>query len=118
MAAAKPPMVVVEKDPANAEIVIVTLQKEPVNSMNFALWEALYKAVEPLNKDPSVRAIIFKSGLKKNVGWTCSRRVHREQVPPDQGQNKSTLVFFPVKIEGGTRREVRSGSSPSRYYYQ
>ena len=62
--APKAPIVTVEKQ---GVIAIVTLKKEPVNSMNMSLWKALYTEVDKLNKDASVRCIIFQSGLKKNV---------------------------------------------------
>lgn len=48
-------------------IAVVTLAKEPVNSMNLDLMRELLKVLETLEADPSVRAIVFESGLKKNV---------------------------------------------------
>jgi len=63
----KPPAVVLSKHTDDASIAVITLQKEPVNSMNLAFWEALQKEWETANNDPSVRAIIFQSGLKKKV---------------------------------------------------
>lgn len=63
----KPPIVTISRSPEDASIAIVTLQKEPVNSMSLSLWEALKKEVDNLNADSSCRCIMFQSGLKKNV---------------------------------------------------
>lgn len=46
---------------------IVTICREPVNSMNLELWQQLADTLEQLEKDPSVRGVIFQSGLKKDV---------------------------------------------------
>jgi len=48
-------------------IAVLTLNKEPVNSMNLAFWQAFLKALQQVDGDDSVRCIVFQSGLKKNV---------------------------------------------------
>jgi 3,2-trans-enoyl-CoA isomerase len=56
---------VIHKD--DPRIAILTLHKEPVNSMNLAFWQDLLHAVESIESNEAVRCIIFQSGLKKNV---------------------------------------------------
>ncbi len=46
---------------------ILTINREPVNSMNLDLWRQLATALDALEADPSVRGVIFQSGLKKDV---------------------------------------------------
>lgn len=46
---------------------IVTLSKEPVNSLDLAAWQALERALDRLEADPSVTGAIFASGLKRDV---------------------------------------------------
>eukprot|EP00803_Ostreobium_quekettii_P000378 evm.model.scf_540EXC.7 EVM.evm.TU.scf_540EXC.7 scf_540EXC:50731-52938(-) len=46
---------------------IVTIQKEPVNSMDYALWSKLLDVLDALENDQSVRGAVFLSGLKKNI---------------------------------------------------
>lgn len=46
---------------------IVTIAKEPVNSLDLHLWTALRDALASLEADPSIQAVIFTSGLKKDV---------------------------------------------------
>lgn len=48
-------------------LTVLTLVREPVNSMNLELWEQLGAALERLQLDPSVRAVVICSGLKKDV---------------------------------------------------
>lgn len=46
---------------------VLSMQKEPVNSMNLAMWEALEKALFTLEADPHVRGLIITTGLKRDV---------------------------------------------------
>ncbi|KAJ3276620.1 dodecenoyl-CoA isomerase [Terramyces sp. JEL0728] len=46
---------------------ILTIKRDPVNSMNLDLWEQLDAAVKSLENDNSVRAVIFKSGLERPI---------------------------------------------------
>jgi len=64
---AESPVVAIDRHSEDERIAILTLQKEPVNSMSLAFWEALQTAVEKVNGDETVRCIVFQSGLKKNV---------------------------------------------------
>lgn len=99
VSATKPPMVEVERDAANPAIALVTLSKEPVNSMNFGLWEGLYNAVDPLNKDKTVRAIIFKSGLKKNVReWKLSVQHGLHRITGDHSQCPSPYRWHSILV--------------------
>jgi Delta3-Delta2-enoyl-CoA isomerase len=51
----------------NNTLAIVSLHREPVNSMNTALWTALLKTLDSLEQNPQVRGVIFTSSLKRNV---------------------------------------------------
>mmetsp|Transcript_28093 Transcript_28093/g.71206 ORF Transcript_28093/g.71206 Transcript_28093/m.71206 type:complete len:229 (+) Transcript_28093:316-1002(+) len=48
-------------------VVTITLAKEPVNSMSLEFWRELEQEVQAAHENPKVRAILFQSGLKKNV---------------------------------------------------
>jgi len=47
--------------------VVVSIAREPVNSMNLDLWQQLSDNLDMLEKDKSVRGVIYRSGLKKDV---------------------------------------------------
>jgi Delta3-Delta2-enoyl-CoA isomerase len=51
----------------NDALAIVSLHREPVNSMNTAVWTALLTTLDELEANPKVRGIVFKSTLKRNV---------------------------------------------------
>jgi 3,2-trans-enoyl-CoA isomerase len=51
----------------NDTLAIVSLHREPVNSMNTALWTALLSTLDALESNPQVRGVIFTSTLKRNV---------------------------------------------------
>ncbi|KAG2487941.1 hypothetical protein HYH03_013520 [Edaphochlamys debaryana] len=65
-AAAASPFVTVRTDPASG-IAVLTMAKEPVNSMDYAMWAGLDSALSSLEADPSVKAVVFSSGLKRDV---------------------------------------------------
>jgi len=46
---------------------IINLQREPVNTMNLAMWEQLMAALDSLETNPEVRGVIFQSGLQRDV---------------------------------------------------
>mmetsp|Transcript_60506 Transcript_60506/g.129837 ORF Transcript_60506/g.129837 Transcript_60506/m.129837 type:complete len:269 (-) Transcript_60506:68-874(-) len=48
-------------------IAVVTIAKEPVNSMDLTLWQELLAALEVLEADGTTRGVIFRSGLKRSV---------------------------------------------------
>jgi len=48
-------------------IAIVTLCREPVNSMNLEMWENLLNTLNKLEETAGVKAIIYRSGLKKPI---------------------------------------------------
>lgn len=48
-------------------LAIVAIHREPVNSMNTALWTDLFNALEDLEANPQVRGVVFTSALKRNV---------------------------------------------------
>lgn len=50
-----------------AGVAVVTLAREPVNTMNLKFWQDLMATLEQLEADPKVRAVIFTSGLRRDV---------------------------------------------------
>lgn len=46
---------------------VVTISREPVNSMNRDLWQQLLNCLTLLEDDRQIRGVIFCSGLKKDV---------------------------------------------------
>ena len=46
---------------------IVTLSREPVNTMDLSMWEQLTRTLDTLEADPSIRGVIFQSGLQRDV---------------------------------------------------
>lgn len=46
---------------------VVTICREPVNSMNLDLWQQLAQCLVQLEEDPKVRGVIFQSGLQRDV---------------------------------------------------
>ena len=51
-------------------IAIVSLQKEPVNSLNLDAWVALSETLDKLEKDPGVRCLIIQSTVQRPVFTT------------------------------------------------
>lgn len=60
-----PPAVTVEK--AAGGVAVITLCKEPVNSMNRDVWQQLQDALDSVEADPQVRGVVFTSALKRDV---------------------------------------------------
>lgn len=48
-------------------VAVVTMCREPVNSMNLEFWQQLLQALTDLEKNPKVRGVIFTTGLKKDI---------------------------------------------------
>ncbi|GIL99773.1 hypothetical protein Vretimale_4895 [Volvox reticuliferus] len=57
----------VHVDVRPAGIAVVTIAKEPVNSMDLAMWMELDRVLVSLEANTSVAAVIFASGLKRDV---------------------------------------------------
>ncbi len=55
----------IEKKPDS--YAILTIAREPVNSMNLDLWRQLSEALDQLEGDSSIRGVVFQSGLKRDV---------------------------------------------------
>lgn len=64
MGKAEPPYLRVA---TKASVAVVTLAREPVNTMNLKFWQDLMATLEQLEADPRVRAVIFTSGLRRDV---------------------------------------------------
>ena len=58
-------MITTEKRPGG--IAVIRLAKEPVNSMDTKFWYTLRQHIDDVEKDPSCRALLLLSDLKKNV---------------------------------------------------
>ncbi|GLC38055.1 hypothetical protein PLESTB_000441900 [Pleodorina starrii] len=54
-------------DVQSGGIAVVTMAKEPVNSMDLAMWSRLDQVLMDLEADASVHAVVFASGLKRDV---------------------------------------------------
>ncbi|KAJ3279290.1 hypothetical protein HK104_001586 [Borealophlyctis nickersoniae] len=48
-------------------VAIVTMRRDPVNSMNMDVWEQLLSTLTQLENNKSVRAAVFRSGLSRPV---------------------------------------------------
>ena len=46
---------------------IVSLCKEPANTLDFKLWQQLANAIQQLEHDASVRGVVITSGLKRDI---------------------------------------------------
>jgi len=57
----------VQVDIKDGGYAVVTICREPVNSMHLELWQQLAQSLADLEKNPKVRGIIYQSGLKKDV---------------------------------------------------
>lgn len=65
MAAAAVPVVIT----LNTELgyAVMTLQKEPVNSLDLAMWSAMQTALDSLEANPAIHGVIIQSGLTRPV---------------------------------------------------
>jgi len=71
-------------------IAVVTIAKEPVNTMDLGLWRELLAALEALEADPQVRGVVFRSGLKRSV-FTAGLDINELHAP---NTNKERLFEF------------------------
>ena len=46
---------------------IISLKRDPVNSMNLDLWKQLTSEVQKCENDPTIRGVIFTSGLTRQI---------------------------------------------------
>lgn len=51
----------------NGSIAVLTLNREPVNSMNLSVWQQLLHTLERCEANNNIRALIIQSGIKKNI---------------------------------------------------
>ena len=56
---------------------VVSLCKEPVNSMDLTLWQHLSAAIDDCEKDPRVRGIVFTSGFETRDSSPLARLTRR-----------------------------------------
>lgn len=64
----------------DAGFVVLSISREPVNSMNLDLWKQLSAQLDELEKDRSVRGIIFRSGLQKDI-FTAGNDINELYAP-------------------------------------
>ena len=67
MSTLSPVKPIVDVDIRPGGYAIVTITKEPVNSLDLDAWVQLEQALDQLEADPSVSGVIFASGLKRDV---------------------------------------------------
>lgn len=46
---------------------VISLNKPPVNSMDLSFWQELQATLDDAENDPAVRAVIYRSTLKKHI---------------------------------------------------
>ncbi|ORX84061.1 ClpP/crotonase [Basidiobolus meristosporus CBS 931.73] len=46
---------------------VITIKREPVNSMNMDVWVQLLSALDELENNPKVRGVIFQSGISRPI---------------------------------------------------
>jgi hypothetical protein len=49
------------------DLAVITLCREPVNTMNLQMWEALSATLDHLESNPKMRGVVFRSGLARDV---------------------------------------------------
>ena len=54
-------------DKRSGNYAVVSLCKEPANTLDLKLWQELADAIEQLEQDASIRGIIVASGLKRDI---------------------------------------------------
>lgn len=64
---------------------LVTICREPVNSMNLELWQQLARTLETLEADPKVRGLIFQSGLQRDV-FTAGNDINELYAPKSSAE--------------------------------
>ncbi|KAJ3036056.1 dodecenoyl-CoA isomerase [Rhizophlyctis rosea] len=67
MASKASQLLTVDAPSSTPGLAIISIHREPVNSMNKALWQALSDTLTQLEANPSIRAVIFRSGLKRPI---------------------------------------------------
>ena len=65
---------------------LITICKEPVNSMNRELWQQLGDALTACEKDRGVRGVVLASGLKKDI-FTAGNDITELYAPKTSEEN-------------------------------
>lgn len=71
---------------------VLEIVREPVNSMDLALWQQLAAALDELEADPQVRGVIFASGLRREV-FTAGNDI-KELFAPLTSQERYTEFWL------------------------
>eukprot|EP00775_Hariotina_reticulata_P003842 gene3842-4099_t len=68
-----------------ASYAIITIAKEPVNSFDAAMWQALHAAVLAVEADPAMLGVIITSGLTRDV-FTAGNDLRELYAPSTSSQ--------------------------------
>lgn len=74
---------------------IVSLTKEPVNTLNLHMWEQLSVILDLLEGDTAVRGVIFQSGLQRDV-FTAGNDIMELYAPNTSKERYRCVVNFMV----------------------
>eukprot|EP00882_Tetradesmus_deserticola_P001747 GHRQ01001877.1.p1 GENE.GHRQ01001877.1~~GHRQ01001877.1.p1 ORF type:complete len:273 (+),score=116.46 GHRQ01001877.1:280-1098(+) len=69
---------------------IISMAKEPVNSFDTAMWQALHAAVQAVEADSSMQGVIIASGLKRDV-FTAGNDLKELYAPLTSAQQYATF---------------------------
>lgn len=72
------------------KVATVTINDNKVNIMTLAVWQALYSTLKEAEADPAISALIYRSGLKKNV-FTAGNDITELYAP---NTNKKKYAIF------------------------
>lgn len=72
-------------------VVIVSLKREPVNTMNLRVWQQLSDTLNQLEANPLIRAVIFRSALKRDV-FTAGNDITELFKPTKEGYRNFWLT--------------------------
>lgn len=71
---------------------VVTLKREPVNTMNLSMWKQLLDTLDTLEKDPKVRGVIFISGIQRDV-FTAGNDILELYAPKTSQERYRYLIY-------------------------
>ena len=105
MSTQSPAKPIVDVDIRPGGYAVVTITKEPVNSLDLDAWVQLEQALDQLEADPSVSGVIFASGLKRDV-FSAGNDIMELYAPKVRGKPLQTTVMVP-------RSDIPLSPSPS-----
>ncbi|WIA42748.1 hypothetical protein OEZ86_008691 [Tetradesmus obliquus] len=69
---------------------IISIAKEPVNSFDTAMWQALHAALQAVEADSSMRGVIIASGLQRDI-FTAGNDLKELYAPLTSAQQYATF---------------------------